>query len=145
MAEALQLLESIELTEAESTAMIAGLEKAAARAVRKKSVYEWAAMILRPALAAVLLMIIGLSTGPNLPETLVITEALQNVQFTQTDADDILPYLIDDDSDILPEMVDQDAAAYITGQVSSYQADDILEGISSEEAQWLIENFTLEI
>ncbi|MCP4566351.1 MAG: hypothetical protein GY841_02090 [FCB group bacterium] len=145
MVELLHPLDNLELTPNESSTLMAGLEKAAERTDRKRPVYQWAAAILRPAMAVAMVMIIMFSAGPNLPGLLVLDADMENLEFSQTETEEILSYMINDNVDLVPELIDPGDAAYITGQVTSAQAEDIFDDLSTEEINWLMDNFTLEI
>jgi hypothetical protein len=70
---------------------------------------------------------------------------VDDFELTGTSVSDLAPLFVDNGGDLLPSMVDQQAVTYLTEQVDPAQAEDILESATSEEINWLMKNYSMEM
>lgn len=96
------------------------------------------------AAAAVLVMMV-VSNNPDISSGLAILQNVDELQLSQVDDEDMALLFSNGDSDFIPSLFEEESATYITNQLQPGQADNILETISPEELEWLMENLTLEI
>jgi hypothetical protein len=108
----------------------------------EKNIITVARMAL--AAAAVVVMIL-VSYNPDKPAGLAILNNSNAWQLAQISTEDMTPLLVNGGSEILPSVVDDQSAAYLTEQIQPWEADNILETMTSEELDWLQKNLTLEI
>lgn len=146
---ALSPLEDISMTDAESARFEETLN-AAIQAValpdrqsrRKKTISS----VVRVATAiAAMFLIVTVSFHTDSIDTARPVYNVDDFELTGTSVQDLAPLFVDDNGDLLPSMVDQQSAAYLTDQVDPTQAEDILESATSEEIEWLMKNYSMEI
>lgn len=141
-------LDNITLTADESDQLIRKIETAidhSAQSDSKRSLVRWIVTIARPALAVVAVLIITMFSTRHLPTDLTVTQEIEEILPSRTGQENFLQLLLNGDIDYLSSLLDQSSISYITDQVKPGQVDDILNGISAEEMEWLMENLKLEI
>jgi hypothetical protein len=146
--EKLDGLNSIMLTADESSQLIRKIETAidhSAQPDSKQSLIRWIATIARPALAVAAVLIITLFSTPHLPTDSTVSQEMEEVLPSRTGQENLLQLLLNGDLDYLSSLLDQSSISYITDQVKPGQVDDILNDISAEEMEWLMENLKVEI
>jgi len=105
----------------------------------------WLRSLVRPTLAAAALLVIALAGSSQLPVAPVVSREFQDLQLTQSPGFDLLSFLTGGDEDGLPTLVDQSSAAYITASVNPAQAAGILDSLSQQEIEYLVEHVSLEL
>lgn len=137
-------LAGIALTPEEEAQLWAAVEGAAGADVSqefssgKTRLFSFTRVLVTVA-AVFVLMVIFLKS--DIPESPAFVFDVDDLQLTRVEIDDIAPLFVDGDSDLLPSLVDDESAGYLIQRIEPGQADDILEGITAEEIQWLTENF----
>ncbi len=142
-------LASLALTSAEANQMMVNLSAGMAASPKNRATASMAVIrlrsLVRPALAAAALLVIALAGAPQLPVAPVVSREFQDLQVTQSQGVDILSFLTGGDEDGLPTLVDQPSAAYITASVDPAQAADILDSLTQQEIEYLVEHVSLEL
>jgi len=145
LAEPLSRVAEISMT-AEETLRLESSLKAAVEAgdsygVSQKSetLRFWLSRMGFAAAAVAVIMIVSL--GPPVPDDAAIVRNLGEMQMSQTVAADAALLLVNGDKDVLPSLDNQDQAAYLTEQIQTGKADDILESATPEEVEWLMQNY----
>jgi predicted anti-sigma-YlaC factor YlaD len=137
------------MTEAESGMLLDAVDAAMQsvavperNARRKRRIFS----IVRIATAvAAMVLIVMVSFRTNSVNSSYPLYNLDDFELTGTSAQDLAPLFVDGGSDLLPSMVDQQAVTYLTDQVDPIQAEDILESATSDEINWLIKNYSMEM
>jgi len=70
---------------------------------------------------------------------------VNDFELTGTNVQDYAPLFVDGSNDLLPSMVDQQAVTYLAEQVDPAQAEEILESATSDELNWLMKNYSMEM
>jgi hypothetical protein len=142
-------LKDITLTDTESAVLEGRLHHAVDEAdsldapySRKNKISSITRLVFSAA-AALVIMLISFNNDP--PAQLAINQRFNEIQLTQLSDNEILQLLMNGDADLLPSIVDQNSASYLTDQISPGQAEDIFETATTEELEWLLSNFNLEI
>lgn len=142
-------LGTLTLTSAEAdqimTNLSAGMTASTERQAGESIALTWLRSLVRPALAAAALLVIALAGASQPPVAPVVSHEFQDLQLTQSPRVDILSLLTDGDEDGLPTLVDQSSAAYITARVNPAQAAGILDSLSRQEIEYLVEHVSLEL
>ncbi len=142
-------LTEITLTAFESAGLEAALDTAMQtlaipyrRSQRKKNIFA----IFRIATAvAAMVLIVAVSFRTNSVDMAYPIYNVDDLELTGTSVQDLAPLFVNDNEDLLPSMVDQQAVTYLTDQVDPAQAADILESATSEEINWLMKNYSMEM
>lgn len=109
---------------------------------RKRNIFS----VVRMATAvAAMILIVAVSFRSSSVDTSYPIYNLDDFELTGTSTQDLAPLFVNGSSDLLPSMVDQQAANYLTDQVDPAQAEDILESATSEEINWLMKNYSMEM
>ncbi len=95
--------------------------------------------------AAAVLIMMAVSFNSDMTNGLAVLQNMDALQLSQVDTDDMAMMFVNGDSDLLPSLVEDESAAYLTDQIKPGQADDILDAVTAEELEWLMENLTMEI
>lgn len=104
------------------------------------------AAIARMALAAAAVLILMMMPwDPDFPSQVNFMPNTDDLHLTRIDEMDMASLFTDGETDLLPSIVDNQSAVYLTDQVQPGQADDILEKLTPEELEWLMENVSMEI
>lgn len=143
----LNLINPIELTEAEADRMMANLsEKIKPRRIAYRPNIT---SLIRSGLAAAAIIVISFLARPNNEQTAInftIEQYWEELQLANLHSDDLSILLINgDDSDYLPSLIDSSEASFLTSQISGGQADEILDDINSEELEWLAQHYAMEM
>ncbi len=142
-------LADISMTAIESAGVEAALDTAMRtmaipdrRSRRKKNLFS----IIRIATAvAAMILIVTVSFRTNSVDTSYPIYNIDDFELTGTSVQDLAPLFVNGNGDLLPSMVDQQAVNYLTDQVDPTQAEDILESATSEEINWLMKNYSMEM
>jgi predicted anti-sigma-YlaC factor YlaD len=142
-------LADISMTDEESARLDEALNVAMQTAVvpdrqsrRKRTIFS----IVRVATAiAAMFLIVTVSFHTNSVDTTWPVYNIDDFELTGTSVQDLAPLFVNDNGDLLPSMVDQQSATYLTDQIDPAQAEDILESETSEEIEWLMKNYSMEI
>ncbi|MFH1700963.1 MAG: hypothetical protein ABIE07_10280 [Candidatus Zixiibacteriota bacterium] len=149
MSEMLAPLAGFELTEKEAARLESGLRKKMIDEPapipvqpRERNIFSWIRMASAVAVVALIVLFIYSPESPN-----QITTALDwtEINSDNIDTDLLAEMIFDSDENILGEFIDESTTDYITSQIESDQAFDLLENLTEEELAWLSENFTMEI
>jgi predicted anti-sigma-YlaC factor YlaD len=138
-------LTDISMTAVESAELDAAMQTIAipdGRIQRKKRLFS----IVRIATAAAaMILIVMVSFRSNPVNSSYPIYNVDDFELTGTSVSDLAPLFVDNGGDLLPSMVDQQAVTYLTEQVDPAQAEDILESATSEEINWLMKNYSMEM
>lgn len=96
------------------------------------------------AAAAVLLMMVT-SFNPDFPAEVAIMQNTEELQLTSVEAEDVALMFDNGDGVLIPSMLEDQSASFLTSQMQPGQAEDILDDVTAEELEWLMENLTMEI
>ncbi len=143
----LNLVSQIELTSAESEAMVSALSKEI-QPKRVTSRFNITSLI-RSGLAAAAIIIISFLARPDDQNPIVnftIDQYWEELQMTRINPDDLSLLLVNGDgTDYLPSLIDTAEAKYLTNQIPAGQIDDLLFDIDSEELEYLAQNYAMEM
>lgn len=142
-------LADISMTAFESAGLEAALDaviQAAAipdrRSRRKKTIFS----VVRIATAvAAMFLIVTVSFHTNSVNTSYPIYNIDDFELTSTSVQDLAPLFENDNGDMLSSMVDQQTVNYLTDQVDPAQAEVILESATSDELNWLMKNYSMEM
>jgi hypothetical protein len=96
---------------------------------------------LAMAAAAVLLMMM-VSLNGDFPSGTGLLQDIDDFELNSFETEDLAGLF---DTDAIPSLIEGDSASYITDQIRPGQADDILETLTPEELEWLMDNLSVEI
>jgi hypothetical protein len=142
-------LAEISLTEAESVrledAVDAAMQTAAISGEKGRQQRRIFPIIRIAAAVAAMILIVIVSFRNNSVDISYPIFNIDDFELTGTSVQDLAPLFIDNGRDLLPSMIDAQSAEYLTDQVNPAQAEDILESATSEEIDWLMKNYSMEI
>lgn len=147
LATTLEPLSQIMLTGEEVTLIEAGLNRRIDEApvVRGFSFRLRLVTVPLAVAAAVILLFMFWSPANHWIETPTFTSIDDEWSLDAISSEDVMTTLSNGNGDLLPSFIDTKTAAYLTGQMEPGQADDILDGVSDAEMEWLEKNLSLEI
>jgi hypothetical protein len=149
VAEKLASLSVISMTPDETKKFEAGLHKEIESVDSYKSGYVPEVRIfslarLALAAAAILIMMIT-SYNPDFPATPALVEGVDQWKPTGIETEDVAIMFANGESDLLTPVLDDESVSCLTRGLQPGQAEDILESVTPEELNWLLENITMEI
>jgi len=103
------------------------------------------AIVRAAAAMAALVLIVLVVSGKQTADEAMPMYSIDEFDLSHTSAEDMAPLFVNGDQDYLPSLVDEEKAAYLTDQVYPAEAEEILESATTEEIEWLMENYSLEI
>lgn len=149
MSEFLEPIAEFELTKEESARLEQGiLENMVDEPVpipvqpRERKIISWIRMATAAALVTLIVLFVY---SPEESNQLITALDWTGIESDNIDSDLLAEVVFDSDEYILEEFFDETTTEYITLQIQSDQAYDLLESLTEEELNWLSENFTMEI
>jgi len=148
-----QALDNITMTPEESAQLLGNLEHVYDQTLYPSAVSPglssiirgWLTPLVRPAIAAAFVLVIALTSGDGMFNDMVASTKIDNLQMATIPDEQIVNDLVSQNSSLISDAWDDETASYITQQVEPDQAADILDNLTAEEFEYLMDNYSMEI
>ncbi len=141
-------LEQIELTVAEQAKISGKLAtslSASALPQMEAPVRNLSGMFLRPILALAAVLAIAFGSWQNQTHISAIKPAVDEMELAGISGQELATIFVNGEIEEISTAIDQTSISYLANQISSRQAEDILEEVTDDEIDWLIDNLDMEI
>lgn len=106
---------------------------------------RWFKLVVRPVAAIAAVLVIALGAWQYQSRIPGLAPIIGEMESSTISSEEALQIYLNSELDDLSSMFDESSLSYLTDEIPDRQAADMLQDISEEELEWLLENMKLEI